>query len=199
MGDMRVWVGCLGCYNDGRLIGEWADAADADPVEMGLAELGPEGADYRGPFCKRCHADEFWCFDQEGLAPFIDGECSPAAAQALAETLDELDEDELRTLRLYVEAVGGPGYWSAPDWSAIAEEARDRYVGEGASVADIVQELIEETGGLRELQELADKERGDGTASIILRNIDWDGVAEEYAQGWSEVRTADGTVAAFSA
>ena len=31
----RVWVGCLGCYNAGRLVGRWVDAEDA-------ADLSPE-------------------------------------------------------------------------------------------------------------------------------------------------------------
>src|SRR4051812_37984795 len=93
----RAWVGCLGCYNNGDLNGKWADGTETDPVEIGLAVLGPEecsacdgvgeivledgkgnsappitcgncggsGNGYRGPFCKRCHADEFWVFDHE--------------------------------------------------------------------------------------------------------------------------------------
>lgn len=28
----RVWVGCLACYNAGRLVGDWHDASDADEV-----------------------------------------------------------------------------------------------------------------------------------------------------------------------
>ncbi len=29
----RVWVGCLGCYNAGVLVGAWVDAAEAEDFE----------------------------------------------------------------------------------------------------------------------------------------------------------------------
>lgn len=29
----RVWIGALGAYNAGRLIGEWCDAVDVDELE----------------------------------------------------------------------------------------------------------------------------------------------------------------------
>lgn len=28
----RVWIGCLACYNEGRLVGDWHDALGADEV-----------------------------------------------------------------------------------------------------------------------------------------------------------------------
>lgn len=185
---MRVWVGCLGCYNGGDLVGDWAGIADADPVSMGLAEHRPGG--YSGPFCKRCGADEFWCFDAENLAPFIDGECSPAAATQLAEQLDGLDDDDLRLVRLYVGALGR-GNWSGEiDWADVAAEARDHYVGEAESRADWAASFAEETGTLRSLATIDD---------VILRNIDWAGVAEEWTQGYSEIRDDErGTVVLFS-
>jgi hypothetical protein len=34
---VRAWVGCLGCYNNGNLVGEWIDGTEcADLVEAGL-------------------------------------------------------------------------------------------------------------------------------------------------------------------
>lgn len=33
MSDAKVWVGCLGCYNGGALVGEWFDAGEA-PEDM---------------------------------------------------------------------------------------------------------------------------------------------------------------------
>lgn len=201
--DMRVWVGCLGCYNGGDLNGEWVDAADADPVEMGLAQLGPGGG-YRGPFCKRCGADEFWVFDHEGMGPFLTGEFSPMEAQQLAEQLDGLDEHELRLLRLYVEALGGRGYWSGPvDWADVATEAQDHYVGEAESLADWAQEFAEETGVLQvtipgrygEPRKLTD----DDALSTILAAVDWEQVAEVWTQGYSTVRDEErGVIVLFS-
>lgn len=28
--DARVWITCLACYNDGRLVGDWFPAEDAE-------------------------------------------------------------------------------------------------------------------------------------------------------------------------
>lgn len=204
MSDMRVWVGCLGCYNEGRLIGEWVGIADADPVAMGLAKLGPEGG-YRGPFCKRCGADEFWCFDHEYTEPFLTGEFSPYDAQRLAEQLDQVEEHELETLRVYIEGVG-TSYLvrtvDGIDWQAAAEEARDKFVGRAETVEAWAEEFAEETG----LFQGWEQRRYDGRAvplteddgmSVILRNVDWKGVAEEWTQGYTVV-DHDGEVWLFS-
>jgi len=55
----RVRVGCLHCYNSGRLIGRWYPCTDAAEVDL-------EGvhADSRGPY-QGC--EELWCVDLENL------------------------------------------------------------------------------------------------------------------------------------
>ncbi|WP_397333683.1 antirestriction protein ArdA [Ornithinimicrobium sp. INDO-MA30-4] len=30
----RAWIGCLACYNNARLVGEWFDAETADEVTL---------------------------------------------------------------------------------------------------------------------------------------------------------------------
>ena len=30
----RAWIGCLACYNNARLVGEWFDAEAADEVTL---------------------------------------------------------------------------------------------------------------------------------------------------------------------
>lgn len=59
-----VWIGCLACYNGGRLVGDWHDAEDA-------GEVTPE--DLHGNPTAR---DEMWVFDLEGF-PSSTGEMSP--------------------------------------------------------------------------------------------------------------------------
>lgn len=51
----RIWVGCLHCYNCGRLVGDWFDATDA-------ADLTPE--DIHGRPVDSEH-DEIWVFDHD--------------------------------------------------------------------------------------------------------------------------------------
>ena len=80
----RAWVGCLGCYNEGRLTGDWVAALDA-------SEFVP---------CKRVDHEEWWVFDHEGFDGFLTGECAPMDAQDLA--------DALRAVRAVVRVPGRP-------------------------------------------------------------------------------------------
>ena len=55
----RIWVACLHCYNDGRLVGEWVDCTDA--ADVTLAQLhGGTGGPYTG-------CEEVWCLDHENI------------------------------------------------------------------------------------------------------------------------------------
>lgn len=64
--DLRVWVGCLACYNAGNLRGDWVDALEA--------------ADWACPIAAH---EETWVMDSDGFGSV--GEMSPAAAVELAE------------------------------------------------------------------------------------------------------------------
>ena len=54
----RAWVGCLGCYNGGALVGKWIDGEIC-------ADLEYAGLTDRAGKCNRCGADEFWVMDHE--------------------------------------------------------------------------------------------------------------------------------------
>ena len=36
----RVWIGCLACYNEGRLVGDWYDAITADEITTASHQRG---------------------------------------------------------------------------------------------------------------------------------------------------------------
>ena len=55
----RVWVGCLACYNSGRLVGVWVDAASAE--DLSLADVHREA----GRVWLGC--EEVWCLDTDGI------------------------------------------------------------------------------------------------------------------------------------
>lgn len=77
----HAWVGCLACYNDGRLVGDWVDAREA-------ADYVPcTRTDFGAPH------EEWWVFDFEGFDEFLTGECSPDHAQKLAELIDRIEDD----------------------------------------------------------------------------------------------------------
>ena len=73
---LRVWVGCLACYNAGNLRGDWVDALEAADWACPIASHG-----------------EAWVMDSDGFGSV--GEMSPAAAVELAEWVDEAQRDAL--------------------------------------------------------------------------------------------------------
>jgi hypothetical protein len=103
MDTPRVWVGCLGCYNAGALVGKWVDAIEAEEVTVDtLADViraefdnSDRVAEILAEHDGSWHRDaspheELWCMDLEGFGPFIKGECSPSHAQRIAEFIDNL-------------------------------------------------------------------------------------------------------------
>lgn len=80
----KVWVGCLACYNDGRLVGEWFDASEA-PEDMeafdDALEIAPGHHQIDGH-------EELWCFDTENSP--VSGEFSPMDAVRYAELIEDL-------------------------------------------------------------------------------------------------------------
>lgn len=80
--QLKVWIGCLACYNDGKLVGRWVDAIEA-------GEKSPE--DIHG---KPTHHEELWCFDiDDSTGLFLTGEMSPVEAQRIAEGAQRLEDD----------------------------------------------------------------------------------------------------------
>ena len=77
MTDTAIWVGCLACYTEGRLVGEWIEA------------LHPEAAEWAP--CSRPAHDEFEVMDTNHAA--VRGECGVSAAIADAEAYQQMSED----------------------------------------------------------------------------------------------------------
>jgi hypothetical protein len=80
----RIWVGCLACYNNTRLVGAWFDAIDGDDIT--LADVYG-GAQHVRPGC-----EELWVMDHENLP--LRGECSPHEAAQLARVVEEAHESD---------------------------------------------------------------------------------------------------------
>jgi antirestriction protein len=133
----RAWVGCLGCYNNGRLTGEWLDAEGAQD----LTGAGLTNDDGR---CVRCNAEEFWCLDVEGLAKCE--EMSPSTFVERAEEAQAINEHEdADALRAFLDNEGRTG--TADD----IEEFEDRYAGDFGSVEEYADEMLEGCGLLEEV------------------------------------------------
>lgn len=136
----RVWIGCLACYNAGRLVGEWVDAegaADVDVVELHQAL----GAPLSG-------CEELWVFDHEHIP--VDGELDPLVAAEWGDRIMSVDEHLRPALLAWVR---GSCWIADSDDLPVIEEFVDRYRGHWDSFQEFAHELIEELGILRDLPE----------------------------------------------
>lgn len=147
----KAWVGCLGCYNSGALVGEWLEGESCgDIVAAGLARVETHG-DYTAPRCVKCGGDEFWVFDHEGYGDLLGGECSPSEAQAVAVAIATIEGEGLD-----IEAVSAYASNHHYDVAAFDEwraDFEDSYRGEYDSVEDYARQFIEDTGLLQDVSE----------------------------------------------
>jgi antirestriction protein len=139
MSEAQVWVGCLGCYNGGDLIGEWFPAADA-PTEVSefnaKVTLGRAQRSHLGE-----NHEELWVMDHEGFEGLIDGEFSPSEGVRIDAILDELGDEAAaygawRSLSRSTNDIG--------DEDDI-QEFRDKYLGEWASQRAYAEDYLDGT------------------------------------------------------
>lgn len=183
--ERRVWVGCLACYNDGRLMGDWYDA---DAVGELTSEELYEAHDPRRHDVKDRREgygahEEIWCFDIEGFGHW-NREMSPSEAY-------ELD----RAITALTDATGAdPEAVFAWASNIGADKAdlegggfEDEYHGEHDSAEAFVQNMADEIYGDR-----------DGALGPYGNYIDWERVARDYGfDGWHFHETDHGTVYVF--
>jgi antirestriction protein len=146
---VRAWVGCLGCYNNGNLVGEWIDGTEcADLVEAGLT-YRPDVAGLPSEICKRCGAEEFWVMDHEGLpAAVLSGECSPSQFADLAEAWETVESPEM--VAAYLGNMGETV--TAENLAKLIEQAQDAYTGY-ETVLEYAESYLEDSGLLAEVPE----------------------------------------------
>lgn len=125
-----VWIGCLACYNEGCLVGEWYPAEDA-------AEVTSE--DLHG---RPTSHEELWVFDLEGF-PRGTGEMSPSATTPWGELFDEVGETLWPALLAWVEI--GCYIVDADDLPSVSD-FEDAYQGEWDSFDDYAAQLAEDIG-----------------------------------------------------
>lgn len=131
----RVWIGCLHCYNNGRLVGDWWDALEA-------ADVTPE--DVHGKPVSESH-DELWCFDIENIPT---GEIDPMTAAEWGERFEEVGEHDWGAFLAYVDLGGHGG--DIPT----AEQFHDAYCGEFGTMRAYAMDLLDDLGYLNNLPDL---------------------------------------------
>lgn len=174
---MRAWVGCLACYSEGRLVGEWVDAVDA-------AECVP---------CQRAGHEEWWVMDHEGLP--VAGECSPGEATRWAEIMTACAEGTgapLDAVRAYLDNFHG--------YEDALNDFEDAWCGEWESERQYAEEYAEECGYLSTPAEHAHHWGGQAVPNPLLDYVDWDAWARDlFTDGYWSARNPAGGVFVFRA
>lgn len=161
--EPAVWIGCMACYNEGQLVGDWYPAAQA-------AAVTPHDI-HSDPALAESH-DELWCYDHEGIP--VSGELDPMTATAWAEHLAEVPEHLREALCAWVRTgeYVAEGTGDLPSIPAF----EDRFCGTWGSFRDYAENLVEEMGLLN------------GASATLTRYIDWDRWSRDLAHDYTTVR-----------
>ena len=168
----RAWVGCLSCYNEGRLVGDWFNAEIADEVTT---------YDVHGAHSRDDSHDELWCFDHENIP--VRGEMDPLTAGAWGRCLAEVDEYFRPALCAWVESGDyvAEGNTDLPSISDFEE----RYQGHWANLQEYAENLADDIGLLADVPE------------EIARYFDWSAWTRDLAMDYSTYDDPEGGVFVF--
>lgn len=130
-----VWIGCLHCYNSGRLVGHWWPATEAGDVDLQAVHRG-SGDD---PVAEGC--EEIWCLDIEGMP--VTREMDPAEAARWGDLYTEVGPEMWPALCAWVRSgdyiEGGDGMPSVADFT-------EAFAGHWSSFQDYALELADGIG-----------------------------------------------------
>jgi antirestriction protein len=147
--EPAIWLGCLSCYNSGRLYGKWITAEQAAEPEAaetlnglatletttGLTDLNISG-NYTVNRCRKCFGDEFAVMDHQ----LIPQSCADAKefydnAEQLAElhNTGELEKITLLASNLIMETLG-----------ELLEYHENNYQGQYNTMRDFAEQLIDD-------------------------------------------------------
>ena len=143
--EPSIWLGCLSCYNNGKLNGKWITAEQATEPEAaetlnGLAKLETIG-DYTASRCRKCFGDEFDVMDHQ----LIPKSCATAKDfYDNAEQLAKLhNAGELALLVILAGALDPAGLMSLDE---LAEYHENNYYGEHDTDKDFAEHYADEVG-----------------------------------------------------
>lgn len=170
---MKIWVGCLACHNDGRLVGEWFNAVDGD--EVTLADV------HGGTGWVRQGCEELWVFDHEHLP--VTGEMNPHEAAEWGRVLSEVPDHQRVALCAWVRSGDyvAEGNGDLPSISDLEE----RYAGAWDDFNEYAYQLAEDIGLLADVP------------AEIARYFDWKSWTRDLALDHTTETGAEGGIHVF--
>lgn len=137
--EPRIWLGCLQCHSEGRLVGEWYPASKA--AEVGPAEL------HGRPVPAGTH-EEIWGLDVEGFPEA--GEMGPLDAQRWGDLYTEVGDAQRQP---FCDWVRGGGHVEDADGMPSVSDFDEAYCGEWDSFLEYAEQLAEDIGLLSDVPE----------------------------------------------
>lgn len=173
--EMRAWVGCLGCYNDGRLVGKWVPGTEAEEVtvqQLHAQEKVPTDI-------YTASHEELWVFDHEGYGSGV-GEMSPMEATRRATYFERAEESGHDVEAVKAWLANDPGSYGQ-DWDDDEDSFEESFAGEWSSTAEFAEEFSYEIGSITD-------------DSPLATYIDWDRVwtGDFDCDGWWDAPSAQG-------
>lgn len=167
---MRVWIGCLACYNDGRSVGEWFPAEGAGGVTLEQVHVNAGGV--------REDCEELWVMDiDEAPHSSVCVEMSPQDAGEIAALLKRLEGDGVDAEAFFVWC----DYEGRDPLETDAIDFHEAYAGAWDSQVDFAENLAEDMGAL------------DPDASWPIAYIDWERAARDlFSCDYYSVSTCGG-------
>lgn len=173
-----AWVGCLACYNSGRLKGRWITADDWKESGEHLPDVDGKywtRSTYSNgsPFvaCAKCGGDEFAVMDSENT-PSVVGE-SLLIWSEWVEVWGGLSDDEVEAFLLFLD------WQTGDDLDSLLDQHRENYYGAHDSFRDFALDHF------RECVDIPDH---------LDRYLDADAIANDYQHDFSSARGASGFV-----
>ena len=125
----RIWVGCLSCYNDGQLSGDWGDLdGDRDNMTEAIAAV----TENHNVLSVSPH-EEWMAFDRECLPSYVGESIVEAvdAAEAMTLLADDFDAP-MSVLAGLMDNVGG-----------VVDAGNVIYHGKYDSIQDLAEEQVD--------------------------------------------------------
>lgn len=166
----KAWVGCLHCYGNGDLVGEWFDAceaADVTPAVLHLEHPQEEGC------------EELWVLDTDGIP--VSEEMSPLEAANWGNLLNSVDEYLQPSFHAWI-ASGAASL--GDDGLPSTEAFEDAFVGVYGDFREYSDHLADETL----LYDSNDE---------LRRYFDYEAFARDLAMDYIVEPLPDGNVAVF--
>lgn len=210
--EFAVWIGCLACYNAGRLVGDWYAANEAG--EIGTQALHAAhnittdasgniiGDEIYGPH------EELWVMDLDNAPEGYHREMSPSEAQVLAEAIEEIEstlgdgEDTEAYLAWVADHYGQP---PAKDLADYLGDFVDYFVGVYDEFQDYADEIADMNLGLEGASYPMQGDRWNElmrevgpVVEFAIQYFDYAGHARDLEMDCSTYRLSDGRVAVFS-